>query len=178
VTVFFSLPVVSSFFFDKDDDWLLGICAKSQNETLSQRLADAESLNVTYSNTTFGAQLYMYIDDVASAPIYLYNTKPMNFSACADNRTTEKILPKGDACDAEPFQAIAGLDAYPKLGWYGRDTRLWREGDRHTFEFGSLENCITAKYILTASGPKCGLFGLKLFCPFVWLYRWSRGIPY
>jgi hypothetical protein len=109
-----------------------------------------------------------------------YNTDEYYLSTCDDNRTNEEYtkngtpFPEGDTCDAVPYQVFSGLDAYPIYGWYGMDTRKWRDGDVHTYEFGSLTDpCTTGKFILTAkrkkSGKKCGR---GLFCPLkLWVFN-------
>jgi hypothetical protein len=148
-------PLFRIYLFDYDDDWKLGICANSTNETLTQRLDDAEAENVILTNATFLDTVYYDIDGKASEPVYLYDTTEYHLLACKDNRTTA-IDPdyEGDSCDAEPFQAIEGLDVYPILGWYGIDIRDWVDGETHVYEFGSIRECITAKYILTAKAAE------------------------
>ena len=153
-TIFLSVARIAAY--DFEDDWKIGICANSTNETLTQRLEALEAENLVFTNTTFVDALYYFIDGKAAQPEYIYDTSEYHLRACADNRTDEEywklIDPsdEGDICDAEPFQAIEGLDVYPILGWYGVDIREWVDGETHTYEFGSLSDCMTAKYILTA----------------------------
>lgn len=176
-------PLYNEIVFDWDDDYEEKICANFTNETTPQRLAYAAAKDEEYKNANFTALLYSTIDGVAVAPTYIYNTEVFYFVGCPGNlnKTYEeyfKLLDpesKGDTCDKEPFESFAGLDAYPTLGWYGIDTREWKDGENHTYEFGSLTNCVTAKYVITAKAEEgegeCGLFGLGLFCPLKW-FQW------
>ena len=153
-TVFFSLKNIAAY--DYEDDWETGICSNSTSESQDQRLADAEEQHLIFTNATFLDTLYYEMDGRIAELVFLYDTSEYHLRACADNRTDEEywklIDPsdEGDICDAEPFQAIEGLDVYPILGWYGVDIREWVDGETHTYEFGSLSDCMTAKYILTA----------------------------
>ena len=207
-TVFF--PVVNYLIADVADDWQEGCGATFPNETDALRLSQGVDGNAQYTNSTFKETVYLIIDGKNVTPAYLYDTTFYLLSACDDNRTQEEyyksFIPdySGDTCDFEPYQTIGGLDVGPMNGYYGIDTRSWVDGESHTYEFGSLELCITAKYILTAKAPptkaptkapsnapvklptkaptkapveegKCGLFGLGIFCPFAWL-KWFFGL--
>ena len=181
-TVFFPLRNLAAS--DGDDDWVLGMCAKFPNETDPIRLAYGEEDNAYFTNATFTEKLYLNIDGSDAAPVYLYDTTKYYLTACDEqNKTNEEYFKlvgyEGDTCDLDPFQAIGGLDIGPMLGWYGIDTRTWADGETHTYEFGSLADCRTAKYILTAQAPmkegKCGLLGRGIFCPFSWL-KWLFGL--
>ena len=170
-TVFF--PLSSIGINDFTDDWKLGICASSQDETESQRFEAVGYFLPYYNDPGAIDLLYASVDGEPVTPLYIYNTDEVYFSACPDNRmkTTEEISKltgvfDGDTCDEEPFQAIEGLDYYPILGWYGIDTREWVDGESHTYEFGSLYECQTGKYILTAQSENSGannLFGYRFY---------------
>jgi hypothetical protein len=152
-------PLVNQIYIDYEDDYELGICANSTNETLANRLDAADALSREYTSETYIMSLYSNIDSIPVTPTYIYSTEAKYFTACPNNakKTTEEIFttfgfPEGDTCDKEPFQLLDGLDAYPTLGWYGVDIRTWKDGETHTYEFGTLEGCYSAKYVLTAVG--------------------------
>ena len=181
---------------DYADDWKNGTCLTFENETAQSRLDAGVNFDGDLLNGTLREGLYLDIDGESFTPVYLYDKTFYNLSSCEDDRTYEeydKLLNRtGDPCDVEAFQKIGGLDIGPMVGWYGIDTRTWVNGESHTFEFGALSECITAKYVLTAKGPpptkaptksptktptkapteedKCGLFGRGFFCPFKWLF--------
>ena len=194
-TIFF--PLVNYNLLDFADDWKKGICGITfENETARYRLESGATYAVDLLGSTLQENLYLDIDGESFTPFYIYDKTFYNLSACDDDRTTmeyyQLINNTGDLCDVEPFQKIAGLDAGPLVGWFGIDTRTWANGESHTFEFGALSKCTTAKYVLTAKGPpptkaptqsptkaptktpteqdKCGLFGRGFFCPFKWLF--------
>ena len=157
-TVFF--PVVNTVVIDVADDWQNQNCGIIYpNETDAYRLSLGVDSNDSYTNATFKEKVYLDIDGKNVTPVYLYDTTFYFLNSCADNRTYEEyyklFVPDftGDTCDFEPYQAIGGVDVGPMLGYYGIDTRTWAGGESHTYEFGSLTDCITAKYILTAQAP-------------------------
>jgi hypothetical protein len=191
---------------DYDDDWQKNCSLR--NETDIARQADAELfIYPEYRNATKNAALYLAIDGKNVTPIYLEDRAKYYFDACDQNNKTIEEFDKlvdpeyeGEVCDFEPFQAIGGLDVGPMAGMYGIDTRTWADNESHTYEFGSLFYCATAKFILTAKAPpttapvnsptksptkapteaptrerKCGLLGLGIFCPFAWL-SWFFGL--
>ena len=186
-TVFF--PLTNDLDFDREDNWEKNCVA--QNGTDAKRIARAEMYNVRYNNSRLMEQLYLEIDGKNTTPFYLIDESKSYLSACDDkNKTLAGISPyyEGDECDNEPFETIGGMDVGALVGWYGIDIRTWVDGETHTYEFGSLSECISAKYILTAKAPpteaptkapvkegKCGLFGLGIFCPFAWV-KWFFGL--
>jgi hypothetical protein len=155
LTIFF--PLANAEFVDYEDDWKLGKkdCAASLDETVTIRFGLADAKDEQYNGKEFKKNLFASVDGNTIKPFYLYDKDKFYFDACDDKRTNKEYsklggFPDGDTCDDKPFQAIGGVDAYPLLGWYGRDTRNWSDGETHTYEFGSLSQCITAKYILKA----------------------------
>jgi hypothetical protein len=178
-TVFF--PLVNEFFFDSTDDWELGLCGSNTSEQAEAiRFELAAPRDVKYRSTNVTEFLYARIDSTALTPFYIYDNGTYFLKGCPDNRTYEPYYNLlglgGDTCDGnETFQKLNGLDVYPMYGWYASDTRNWKAGESHTYEFGVTGDlCTTAKYILTAEKEslKCvGLFGLGIFCPFFWLLR-------
>jgi hypothetical protein len=178
-TVFF--PLFSEAVTDYADDWVLKECGSNTSEQAEAiRFEYAASRDVKYRSTNVTEFMYARIDSTALTPFYIYDNGTYFLKGCPDNRTYKQYLEllgstDGDTCDADPFQILNGLDAYPMLGWFASDTRNWKAGESHTYEFGVTGvRCITAKYILTAEKEslKCvGLFGLGIFCPFFWLLR-------
>ena len=151
-TVFFPLSNLASV--DSEDDWEKNCTLKNNTDAL--RIARAKDYNLTLTNLTLTGQLYLHIDGKDATPFYLYDEAKSYLSSCNDkNQTLTGAYPSydGDTCDFEPFETIGGMDIDALVGWYGIDTRTWFNGDTHTYEFGSLSQCITTKYILTAIGP-------------------------
>ena len=151
-TVFF--PISNTLTFDAEDNWEKNCTL--QNETDANRVADAQRANSSFTDPTLTGQLYLEIDGKNATPFYLYDESKSYLSACDDkNKTLAGISPyyEGDECDNEPFETIGGMDVGALVGWYGIDIRTWVDGETHTYEFGSLYDCITAKYILTAKAP-------------------------
>ena len=148
-TVFF--PLTNDLDFDREDNWEKNCIA--QNGTDAKRIARAEMYNVRYNNSRLMEQLYLEIDGKNTTPFYLIDESKSYLSACDDkNKTLAGISPyyNGEICDFDPFETIGGMDVGALVGWYGIDIRTWVDGETHTYEFGSLYECITAKYILTA----------------------------
>jgi hypothetical protein len=157
-TIFF--PVSNYPVVDVADDWQKGTCGVTlPNETDAIRLAYGVTYNDIQTNATYKEKIYLEIDGKAVTPIYLYDKAFYFLSSCGDNRTLEQYFKllnpddKGDSCDFDPYQTIGGTDIGPMTGYYGIDTRTWADGESHTYEFGSLNECVTAKYILTAQAP-------------------------
>jgi hypothetical protein len=158
-TVFF--PIYNIPVYDFADDWETGTCGITfPNETDAIRLSVGESDNAKLSNTSFKEKIYSTVDGENINPVYLYDTAVYILDPCEDNRTQEEyfklqVSPDylGDTCDFEPFERIGGSDIGPMTGYYGIDTRTWADGESHTYEFGSISECITAKYVLTAKSP-------------------------
>jgi hypothetical protein len=175
------LPLYNFPVVDGSDDWKLGLCGSNTSEEAeAARFAFANSIAEFLNNPNTTKLLFYKVDNVDKAPEYLYDSRPYNLTGCSDHRTLlnySSLLGYNgsDSCDAEPFQELNGLDAYPFLGWWGNDTRKWVDGEMHTYEFGFLGpigfsglECITAKYILTAKQKCVG------FCIFLWLRRLLR----
>ena len=151
-TVFF--PLSNKLIIDSEDNWEKNCTL--QNETDAARIAWAQSFNRTYTDPTLTGRLYMEIDGKNATPFYLYDESKSYLSACDDkNQTLVGSVPSypGDSCDYEPFETIGGMDIGALVGWFGIDTRTWADGETHSYGFGSLSECITAKYILTAKAP-------------------------
>jgi hypothetical protein len=178
-TVFF--PLVNFAVYDYSDDWKLQACGSNTSEQAeASRFEFAASLDLDFRSTNVTDFIYARIDSTTLTPFYIYDNGTYFLKGCPDNRTYKQYLEllgstDGDTCDAEPFQTLNGLDAYPMLGWYASDTRNWKAGESHTYELGVTGvRCITAKYILTAEKESLksgGLFVLGIFCPFFWLLR-------
>jgi hypothetical protein len=181
-TVFF--PLVSEAYTDYADDYKLGKCGSNTSEQAeASRFEYAASRDRYFRSMNVTDFFYARIDSTALTPFYIYDNGTYFLKGCPDNRTgkeyNELLGPPysdGDTCDGnETFQILNGLDAYPMVGWFASDTRNWKAGESHTYEFGVTGDlCTTAKYILTAEkkSRKCvGLFGLGIFCPFFWLLR-------
>ena len=151
-TVFF--PLTNWLIIDFEDNWEKNCTL--QNETDAYRIAWAQLLNSSYTDPAVEGQLYLEIDGKNATPFYLYDESKSYLSACDDNsQTLVGAFPtyEGDICDNEPFETIGGMDVGALVGWYGIDIRTWVDGETHTYEFGSLSECTTAKYILTAKAP-------------------------
>ena len=151
-TVFF--PLTNDLDFDKEDDWEKNCTLK--NETDANRIGLAHIFNRYFTDPTLTGQLYLEIDGKNATPFYLYDESNSYLNACDDkNKTLAGISPyyDGEICDFDPFETIGGMDVGALVGWYGIDIRTWVDGETHTYEFGSLSECTTAKYILTAKAP-------------------------
>jgi hypothetical protein len=183
-TVFFHLINVP--IYDFSDNYLYGKCGVNTSaEAEASRFAFAAQRNLVLQNPNVTNFLYANIDSTKLTPFFIYDNNTNFLQGCSDNRTYEEYvkligLPfsEGDKCDDDLYQKFNGLDVYPLFGWYASDTRIWKAGDSHTFDFGVTgTTCRRAIYILTAEGKttdqKCvGLFGFGLgFCPFQWLLR-------
>jgi hypothetical protein len=174
------LPLSNFLAADSSDDYVERICYNTSEEAEAGRFASANTVDEFLNNPNTKKSLYYKLDSVDKPYIYLYDNRTYHLIGCADNRTNEqyveltKSMP--DPCDLkEPFQKFNGLDAFPFLGWWGKDTREWVDGEKHTYEFGFLGpvglfglECTTAKYILIAKEKCVG------FCILLWLRRLLR----
>ena len=121
-----------------------------ENATDAKRIANAQNGNASFTDPATTGKLYIDIDGKNATPFYLYDESKSYLNAC-DNKnqtlTGQDPTYTGDTCDLEPFATIGDMDAGPLVGWFGIDVRTWADDDTHTFEFGSLNECYTAKYI-------------------------------
>lgn len=162
-SVFF--PLVQNDVIDTKDDWIEGRCGVfTELQTLTLRLQLGAQYDATYNTDNFNGTLFAFIDGIPIKPTYIYVSTEYYFNACPnDSKKTYQEFSNllgdfsGDSCDAQPFQVIDGLDAYPSAFYYGIDTRNWTKGETHMYEFGISTNvniqCNSVKYILTAGAP-------------------------
>jgi hypothetical protein len=171
---------------DYSDDWKLGLCANTSDQAEQARFVQAGADNLLRTSAETKANLYSRVDGKDLPYFYVYDNGTNFFEECPG----KELCPGPDNCDAKPLDTCKGLDAFPLFGWYTTDTRTWRNGDTHTYEFGVTNRngtdaagnslCTRTKYMITAKGRnKCdGIFGLGFgfaFCPVSWLlYLLSR----
>ena len=145
-TVFF--PWINGAFADAEDDVEKNCTLK--NATDAKRIANVQNVNASFTDPATTGKLYINIDGKNATPsttslrviLMRVMTKTKHWKLKGQDPTYT-----GDTCDLELFETIGDMDAGPLVDWFGIDVRTWADGDTHTFEFGSLNECYTAKYI-------------------------------
>jgi hypothetical protein len=149
-TIFF--PIANAKFADYEDDFEAKVNPKCPNTT-EQAEQIRTDLFVFYrdifKNQTFISALYATMDGNAMTQIYIEDTSKFYMKSCPNG-----ALIGPDPCDVPQLEDAGGVDNFPSLGYYAKDTRYWSSGEQHVFEFGVNGefpfNCIFTKYTLTA----------------------------
>lgn len=175
----FVLPLVNIRFADWTDDYKDGLCGLNTTEQVEQsRFEEANKRVQKFNDPENKKGLYSKVDGKDLGYFYIYDNGTFYLEECPG----KEICPE-DPCDFNRT-TCKGIDAFPLFGWWSTDTRIWRNGDTHTFELGWLSRdetlppvgCSRTKFIITASGVnKCyGIFGLDFgfnFCPLLWFLQ-------
>ena len=147
-TVFF--PLASARLVDYEDDFEAKICANTTEEAEQARM-DLFVLyrNTFFKNKSFTSTLYATLDGEAMTQIYIEDTSKFYMTSCPNGALC------ADSCDVPESEDCGGVDMFPNLGYYAKDTRYWKRGEKHVFEFGANGDtdyiCGFTKYTLTAA---------------------------
>jgi hypothetical protein len=131
-TIFWS--ILSLRWWDSFDDWETGDPGCTPANT-SQGQMEFVLDNTNQDVEHFLAEstkdsMYAMIDGQEIEVSFLFDSYELLADSCPNGKMCK------DTCDAIATSDCSGVEAYPNYGYYAMDTREWKNGETHVFEYG------------------------------------------